>query len=134
MTTPQTTHTPINLAPGLDLVIHADHSGNPVTFALVERCKALLDRVENVAEIKACVETLLDSDDESGLACIHDAMGWVDNWRDTSAKRKADAILALLDVCNDDRIIGARECADYAVRALYAEQQAACGASDASTE
>jgi len=143
MTNTNTTHTPINLAPGLDLMVRADLVDDHETQRLVEKCKELLDRANHIREITDMATTIAEAWDRAAQSepdsdepvegldfsnvPVLEAAGIILAHFETAAY-ELKVLLAVLPVVPDYRIINVRECVELETRKLYAGRFAPRGA------
>lgn len=99
------THTPINLAPGLDLMVLAGYADDPPTLELVEKCKELLDRAAHIKEIESELTWLVAGEDFDGLETVLESAGWISNRTESTCERLANGIRALLPTLDTADII-----------------------------
>jgi len=115
MQTSDTTHAPITLAPGLDLIVHADFASDPSIGCLIDRIRSFVDRDANLETIRGDVEFLAQHDCVDGLLRVLEATGFLENLTQTSSVRLRAAILALLDVLDLDRLLAVAENSAHAI-------------------
>jgi hypothetical protein len=109
------THTSINLAPGLDLMVHADHADNANTLELIERLREILNRDELVEGIKGHVLAIVEAgeagDDECGTAMHHilEAAGWHSCYSEGTFDEDRAVLFGALDAIPLERVIIVRD-------------------------
>lgn len=115
-----TTHTPINLAPGIDLMVREDVIGEPETEMLIDSLRATLDRTTLIEDIKAAVEALIAGGKAGDDACdqsmdaIMEVARWTFNstapvlWDELSA-----VLYAALETMPLDRLMSVERVATY---------------------
>lgn len=127
-----TTHTPINLAPGIDLMVRADLAEDSVTLALVDQCKELLNRPAHIETIEAAIADLVAAGDDEGYGDC-DKLEWglvgIAEMAGFHLAREEDwafygkAILAFLPILDDARIFEVAKVAEFEHNKLYAAQK-----------
>ena len=113
-----TAHTPISLAPGLDLMVHVDHEDDDETLRLVDKIKTLLDRAEHAREVTDNVNALRERGTElsfRGLELVLETMGWDRARCESTHDELADGIIALIPVLSLSDLIDADEVSEYEV-------------------
>lgn len=113
-----TTHTPIQLAPGLELMVHVDHLDDDETSCLVDKIKTLLDRAEHARELTDNVNTLRERSTElsfRGLEMVLEGMGWDRCRSESTHDELADGIIALIPSLSLSDLIVADEISEYEV-------------------
>lgn len=115
------THTPINLAPGVDLMVRADMVDDPDTKVLVDHLVEHLDRGNREREIRNLIAhalTLPEVDAYNVLAHMLEMLGWQNKFTTRSASLLADAIEQLTPLASALEMVHACEGANFDLSAL----------------